>query len=286
MRLLAEAAATTSGFQPLVLPHHAPKSVFGTGAKPARQAGGGEGYWQHRNYAFGDSTAAIDWRQSARSDALLVREQERMLPHHAYLAADPSSAMLFNSRGNLPTKNYAAQRLLLALGTLLQRGESEVRSLTHAGAPKQSLGAIAHQLSISDWPENLPPQPPLKPRSYVFIASDFRQGQEVWQAWLRRAAARGIGGYCLQMLDPIEVDFPLYGRVRLESAEDESHLVIPAADAARPWYQEQLQANQARMEKLCTQYGWSWLSFRTDETPRAQLGAVLKAIVTDQRGTA
>ena len=46
------------------------------GVHGRKSAGPGESFWQYRNYAFGDSTQRVDWRRSARSDAVYIRENE------------------------------------------------------------------------------------------------------------------------------------------------------------------------------------------------------------------
>ena len=277
MKLIAEASETAQGFKPLILPHHAPKTSFGTGARSARQAGAGEDFFSYRDYSFGDDTRQIDWRRSARNDDLLIRERERLLPHHVYMDCDTSPAMQFNSRGGLPTKAYAAQRLLLATAQLLTQGECKITSLRAITERKNNLLELAQALSVTH--DDLPTLPILKPRSFILISSDFRQGPEVWQKFIQRASEMGVLGACIQMLDPMEYAFPLYGRVRLESAEhDGENMVIPSADIARPIYLERMQREHSAMKKLCEQHGWCWLSLTTDLPPRAQLSAVLQAV--------
>lgn len=285
MKLIVEATDISRGFKPLILPHHAPKTSFGTGAKSARQSGAGEDFFSYREYGFSDDTRAIDWRRSARSDDVLIREHERLLPHHVYIDCDISGAMQFNSRSGLPTKAYAAQRLLLASAQLLMQGESRVVSLRGESAPakagelrKHSLVELAHQIS-AEYADIIPARlPPMKPRSFILLASDFRQGAAEWKNLIARASEIGAVGACVQMLDPMEHEFPLYGRVRLDSAENDESLIVPSADAVRPIYLERLTREQSAMRALCEQYGWRWITLTTDMAPRAQLSEVLQAV--------
>ena len=46
------------------------------GVHGRRRAGIGESFWQFRRYASPDSSSAIDWRQSAKSQHIFVRERE------------------------------------------------------------------------------------------------------------------------------------------------------------------------------------------------------------------
>ncbi len=287
MKLIAEASAAAQGFRPLILPHHAPKSLFGTGARTANRSGAGEDFFQYREYGFGDDTRQIDWRQSARGDDIFIREHERLLPHLVYLDCDTSPAMQFNSRPGLPTKAYAAQRLLLAAAQLLMQGESKVASLRASSAPvnsngstrKNNLTELAHEICTAH-DNAIPPLPTLKPHSFLLLASDFRQGAAAWHDFITRASVMGLSGACVQMLDPVEHEFPFYGRVRLESAENDDTAVIPSADIVRPIYLERMAREQTAMEQHCRRHGWFWLSLTTDQAPRVQLSQLLQMLGT------
>ncbi|MEM8985995.1 MAG: DUF58 domain-containing protein, partial [Pseudomonadota bacterium] len=65
------------------------------GVHGRRRAGTGETFWQYRPYAQGDSVASIDWRQSARSDRLYVRQNEWEASNAVWLWPDGSASMDF-----------------------------------------------------------------------------------------------------------------------------------------------------------------------------------------------
>ncbi len=54
-----------------------------------RRAGPGETFWQFRQYQSQDSTTLIDWRRSASSDHLFVREREWGSSSHHVAVAGP-----------------------------------------------------------------------------------------------------------------------------------------------------------------------------------------------------
>lgn len=275
MRLIAEAAEIARGYGPLTLPYQAPKTLFGAGARSSGRAGAGEDFFSYREYSAGDDSKKIDWRRSARSDDLVIREHDRMMPHQIYMWCDNAPAMHYNSRGGLPTKSYAAQRLMLALAQLLIRGESRVMPLA-PHATRNNLGALAQFLSGEHEP--ILSGLSLPAHSFVMMTSDFRQDPVEWRKFIQQAGETGIHGLCIQMLDPVEHEFPLYGRVKLESAEDEETLVIPSADIMRPIYLERLKAAQDKMTQLCHQYGWQLISLSTDMPARKQLARVIQKV--------
>ena len=117
-----------------------------------RRAGMGESFWQFRRYAPGDAAARIDWRQSARTDKLFIREREWEAAQNVYLWADSSGSMRYGSNKNLPTKTERAHVLMLALASLLVRGGEQAIWL---GAEpvrargKTGLESIAAQIDLT-----------------------------------------------------------------------------------------------------------------------------------------
>jgi uncharacterized protein (DUF58 family) len=89
----------------------------------------GETFWQFRAYQAGDAAGEIDWRQSARSRGLFVREQEWEAAESVWLWCDLSRSMSFRSGQALPPKWERAALLALALASLLVRGGERVALL-------------------------------------------------------------------------------------------------------------------------------------------------------------
>src|SRR3954447_329987 len=84
------------------------------GVHGRRRTGTGETFWQFRLYQQGDDAADIDWRQSARSRHLFVREQEWEAGASVWIWCDLSPSMVFRSARALPSKRERA--LVLCLG--------------------------------------------------------------------------------------------------------------------------------------------------------------------------
>src|ERR1700685_3147503 len=98
------------------------------GAHGGRTAGIGKNFCQFRRYASADSVSAIDWRQSAKSQHLFVREREWEAAQTVWLWRDGGANMDFASspQGHHVTKKARADLLLLALASLLVRGGERV----------------------------------------------------------------------------------------------------------------------------------------------------------------
>src|SRR5213076_813182 len=67
------------------------------GVHGRRRVGQGDAFWQYRPYRDGDSASQIDWRQSARSRHLFVRETEWEAAASVWLWRDASPSMQYAS---------------------------------------------------------------------------------------------------------------------------------------------------------------------------------------------
>ena len=80
-----------------------------------RRAGQGETFWQYRRAIPGDAFSSIDWRRSARSDRLYVRQTEWEAAQTVNLWVDPGQAMTYSGARNRPSKAERAALLAVAL---------------------------------------------------------------------------------------------------------------------------------------------------------------------------
>src|SRR6185312_2640732 len=71
-----EAEALSAALPPLMVDAERLASAVSLGIHGRRKAGMGESFWQFRRFRAEDPSAAIDWRQSAKSQHLFVRERE------------------------------------------------------------------------------------------------------------------------------------------------------------------------------------------------------------------
>ncbi len=129
---LHKAQALAARFPPLLLDAERVAQTVYQGVHGRRRAGAGESFWQFRDYAPGDSAERIDWRQSARSSRVYVREREWEAAQSAHVWADSSGSMDYASAASLPTKRARAELLMLALSSLLLRGGEKVTWLDAA----------------------------------------------------------------------------------------------------------------------------------------------------------
>ena len=87
------AEALGAALPPLVIAADRVASTVLQGVHGRRRAGQGDAFWQFRPFLPGDSTSRIDWRQSAKSDRLFIRETEWEAAQTLCLWADASRSM-------------------------------------------------------------------------------------------------------------------------------------------------------------------------------------------------
>src|SRR5215208_422982 len=138
LRDRAEQAAAT--LPPLLVAAERVATTVAQGVHGRRRVGQGETFWQFRQYQPGDAATRIDWRESAKSQRLYVRETEWEAAQSVWLWRDPSSSMDYSSAGYIvgagwPTKRDRAELILVALASLLVRGGERLTLLGSGIAP-------------------------------------------------------------------------------------------------------------------------------------------------------
>ena len=265
--LASEARALAARLPPLVVTA-ARTAAARQGVHGKRRAGLGENFWQFRRYAPGDPAQRIDWRQSARTDKLFVREKEYEAAQRVYLWADGSGSMRYASDPRLTTKAARAQLLTMALASLLQRGGEQVCWLQAQGvlpmSGPQGLERIEAALAAAVTVNAIPPLPTVR-QAQLILASDFLWPAEDLRRLLADAAGRGSEGVLLHIIDPAEEDFPFAGRVELQGCEGEAPLLLSDAAGLATAYHAQWANHAAQLRRLAQSAGWHYLRHLTDQ---------------------
>lgn len=252
------------------------------GVHGRRRVGQGETFWQFRRYDFGDSTQLIDWRQSAKSQPIYVRETEWEAAQSVWLWRDGSPSMSYQSSHDLPTKVERADLLLLALTSLLIRGGEQVALLGTGMLPASGRGVLVRLWSMieaqdknSETPhDSLPAFEPLPRYGRVVMIGDLLSPLEEIRDAISAFADHGVRGHLLQVLDPAEETLPFSGRVRFDGMEGEGDVLIGRVEAMRDEYRSELARHNDGLRALADSVGWSYAIHHTDRSPEAALLAL------------
>lgn len=235
-----------------------------------RRSGPGETFWQFRQFESSDTPRMIDWRRSASSDHLYVREREWEAAHTVWLWPDLSPSMDFKSHLSHTTKRDRAIVLMLAAAELLVRGSERVAllGLTTPTASRKATSRIAEALlAHEDDPALAATQPPktqLTRFSGVLVLSDFLDPIARTREHIEALAADGASGHLIQILDPAEETLPYEGRTEFLSPTGSDRWVADRVQSVRDGYKERLAAHRAELAELARRLGWSFLVHHTD----------------------
>ncbi len=256
------AEALAAPLPPLLVAAERVATTVAQGVHGRRRVGQGESFWQFRRYGYGDAPQQIDWRRSARSDRLYIRESEWEAAQSVWFWNDQSASMNYRSDRALPEKWERATVLNLALMSLLVRGGERIALLDRPDRPATGRATLNRMASIVTHrrPDNddtgIPPTPELPRFGSAILIGDFLAPPESVLQATRALAAQGIRGFMLQVLDPAEVEMPFQGRRRFLGMEDEGDLLVGRAESLRLGYLKRLAELQDELATFARRTDW------------------------------
>jgi uncharacterized protein (DUF58 family) len=269
-KLEGEAHGLAARLPDLVLEALRVANTVAHGIHGRRRAGTGETFWQFRQFQGSDPATVIDWRRSAGSDHLYVREREWEAAHTFWLWPDVSPSMAF--RSHLVPISKRDRTLVLALATaelLVRAGERiALLGLTPPMASRKATSRIAEALAAHEGDAalqaSLPPPARLSRFSSALLFGDFLDPPETIAARLNEMAAGGVAGHLVQILDPAEETLAYEGRIEFRSPEGGERWIADRVEALRPEYRKKLAAHRAALIEITRRIGWSFLVHHTD----------------------
>lgn len=286
-----QAERITAGFPPLLVEAERVATTVAQGIHGRRRVGTGEAFWQYRRFGDGDTKARVDWRRSARSDQLFVRENEWEASQSIWLWRDGSRSMHFASTPALPFKRDRADVIVLATAMLLARAGELVALLGAERFPRSGKHAIermvAHllQADAAGQEQGMPPPVPVSRNGVIVWVGDFLDPLPEIEARLQELATRGVSGHLVMVLDPAEETLPYTGRARFEGLEGEAPLLLGRVEGVRAAYQTRIAAQKDGLRDLARHAGWSFAVHHTDH-PATLPVMTLYASLAGQRAAA
>ena len=262
------------------------------GVHGRRRVGQGDAFWQYRPYRDGDSASQIDWRQSARSRHLFVRETEWEAAACVWLWRDASPSMQYASlqehrhqggarRAYDPGAGQPAGRRRRARRRAGQRHAADLRPGRGAAHRRDAVRRGARR-RLARLP-SLPPLVPLPAHGTVVLVSDWLDPLDNIEAVIRHYASVGVRGHLVQVLDPAEEDLPFDGHVKFEGLEAEGQHTIRRVEAVRTAYGARLAAQKEGLQRLTRSTDWTVHLHRTDQPPQTVLLSLYLAMADLRR---
>ncbi len=268
--LTADAQALAARLPALRLEAKRIAQTVAFGVHGRRRAGPGDSFWQFRQYETSDSHTLIDWRRSANSNRLFVRQKEWEAAHTVWLWADLTPSMDFASHLSTTSKRDRALVLLFAAADLLVQGGERVglvgltpptaaRNTTERMAEAliadaQHSGSAAHRLAGAK----------LSRQADCILIGDFLDPVEGQAEQFNQLAAQGVRGHLVQVLDPAEETLAYSGRVEFSDPEGSGKWLAPRAEQLVERYKGRLAQHRAALDSVLGKLQWSRLLHHTD----------------------
>ncbi len=269
------AERVASAFPALLVEAERIAQTVAHGIHGRRRAGTGETFWQYKQYRTGDSVAAIDWRRSARSDEVYVRENEWEAANTVWLWSNLSRSMEFKSHLAEVSKKERGVIITLALANLLLQAGERVGILGSAEPPSHhrgEMGRFAHYFTdAATASEELPPAVRIPRFSTMVLVGDFLQPIDEINQRFGELAGRDIKGHVVQVLDPAEETLPYQGRKEFAEISGPLKLTIGKVEGLRGAYHEKVETHRKELSHLCRRLGWTFGVHRTDVSPHQAL---------------
>ncbi len=267
---------------PLMIQAERVAATVASGEHGRKRVGQGEAFWQFRRYRQEDPSTAVDWRQSAKSQHLFVREREWAAAASVWIWRDASPSMHYKSHVAKCTKVERATVLSLAFASLLMRGGERIGALDSAKPPasgRPGFNRFALRMtSQMTSKQSLPPQIPLPRFSQIILISDWLSPIDGVQNVLRHYGALGVRGHLIQVLDPAEEDLPFDGRTEFEDVESKTRMLARRAENLRDEYRTRLAALRNEVAQACRRQDWTFATHRTDRPAQGALLAAYAAL--------
>jgi uncharacterized protein (DUF58 family) len=269
-RTEAEAQSVASRLPDLLIEASRVAATIIHGIHGRRRAGPGETFWQFRQYDSNDDVKAIDWRRSATSDHVFVREREWEAAHTFWVWPDLSPSMAFSSHLSPTMKRDRALVVALAAVEVLVKGGERVgllgvgRPTANRNATSRIAQSIAAHATSPLLAAGLPPEERLTRFSGVILLSDFLNPIPDLERSLARLTADGVNGHIVQVLDPAEEALPYDGRAEFVGMSNEVRWTAERAETLREAYLERFEAHRDAVRAIARKAGWSFTVHHTD----------------------
>ncbi len=240
------------------------------GVHGRRRAGPGDSFWQFRQFETSDNRSLIDWRRSANSSRLFVRQKEWEAAHTVWLWADLSPSMDFTSHLASTSKQDRALVLLFAVAELLVQGGERVGliGLMPPSANRNTTERMAEAL-IADARHSKQTAhrlagAKLSRQADCILIGDFLDPPDEMAPQFDLLAVQGVRGHLVQVLDPAEETLAYSGRIEFSDPEGGGKWLAARAEKLRERYQGRLAEHRAALDGVLGRLHWSRLLHHTD----------------------
>lgn len=228
---------------------------FIDGLHISKQKGNGEDFWQYKAFENGQNAKLIDWRQSAKTDRLSIKEREEKTARRFQIYADMRAPMAW-SFGNAPQKAFICSVLSLGMSIALFDLKENIQVL--GSNEKQSnkdkiFNAIVNQNS---------PLPHYFNKGRAIIITDGFDNIEDFEKILKNAQDCQIFLIIIKDLD--EAAFNFSGRINFKDFA-ENEILIDDCESAKAQFIENYNNHFAMLKSLFEKHQAQYFEINTKD---------------------
>lgn len=260
--LQSDARSLGDPFQGLLLHAQSLARQILTGEHGRRDVGSGEEFWQYRPFEnYTDTMRFVDWRRSAKSDELYVRQYEHKVSQALMIWVDRDERMS-SIQSTEFSKRYHAAVMALALAILSDRSGEKLGDLSRAdifGRGSKTIDALAKSLSQEGLGQIGQP----RPKSVNLLLSDFLGDLEHIERFVSQAVDMGQYGVLCQVIAQEERDFPFRGRTIFHNMSSTEKHETQMAQELRFDYLKRFAERKDFLSDLCRRSNWGYVQHVT-----------------------
>lgn len=233
--------------------------------------GSGEKFWQYREYVQGDRPQDIDWKQTAKTESVFIKQKEWQTTQSVIFWCCQNGSMHFQSSAKYKSKSDHARILTLALALLMTKAGEQVGTFggRKVGRSQNALEDLEIKLT-----QDIRSTAPLAdynfynlPQHATFIQiGDFLEPLEDIEKNFKQFSGQSSGGLVIQVLDPAEINLPYNGRVLFQDMGGTAQKQqIDNVASIRASYKKRIEEHNEALHQICKQQGWHYYLHRTDK---------------------
>jgi hypothetical protein len=260
------------------------KSLY-EGLHSTRFAGKGENFWQYKEYIQGESVTNIDWRKSASSKKILIKQREKELSKTVYLYFDRSYSMNYKSIGVNHNKFFLSALLTLTLCKLFSNNKEKVFIFNSDNKPINCSANINNfnvNFLINKKKHSFPSINQFKDKSLCIFFSDFLFDNKDFKSLLEKCKKKEIQGYIIQILDPMEINFKLSSTTMLSDLETNETLIFDKDIDVENEYIKKIKKLEYDLRNIASYSNWKYYKFSTDKDINKFILSLSKSILIDK----
>jgi uncharacterized protein (DUF58 family) len=228
-----------------------------------------------REYQTSDDASRIDWKNSAKSPDLYVKEYEEEKDMDVFIILDGSDTMMFGTTDQLKSEYCAVLTAALAYASIdaginvgfgifgedemiitPDGGESQYQKILHEVTRYENYGG---KFDLEEALNSAIGQ--IKENTAVFVISDFLDVEHNWKSKMTVASEKFRHILNIMVRDPRDRRLPQSGNIRFESVDGET--LVANTSKIREEFHEKAIEQEEKIESQINNGGASLLKIET-----------------------